>query len=308
MGYNEKDNRKAVIALDHDKTLSPFDIGKRYLSSHFPKVYQMFNAQGRDDEERFVDVVRKLRSGEYNEFIKNELGIDYNPEEDHGIELALMVLLESKYNGLTKKTIEDAVKNAARKNHMLKEGVEKFLKNDGYPTWISTAGIEEFLRELYKIYGIERHNNFYVVGTRLEYDGDKPVDIERKNGRYQKPENLKKDFELDGGKIIAVGDSSGDSKLLEYATKNGFAISSGEGAKEYSNIVVVGGDKNFYGEIAAIITAKGLLEDKKKKEILNELEEFFGRGSVIKFEISKGEVENPITDKVIDIVSYFSQR
>ncbi len=296
-----------LIALDHDGTLSPYDIGKKYLSEFFPNVYKVFDSHG-SNEEKFSNVVAKIRSGACNKFIENELGVQYEPERDHGIELALMVLLESKYDGLTRERIDKIVSDVARRNHILKGYVPKFLNNDGYATWISTAGIEEFLKSVYGIYGINDENNFHVVGTRLDYNDGKPCGIDRKNGRHQKLDNLKKDFGIDGNNvgIIAVGDSSGDSRLLGYASKMGFAISSGERASKWSNVVVNDGD--FGGEIAAIMIADGLLKNRGKKEILGELEEFFGNGSNVRTKISKGNVKNPLTGKVIEIVNYFSGR
>ncbi len=292
-----------VIALDHDGTLSPYDIGKRYLSKYFSNVYKRFGSTG-SNEEKFSDAVEKLRSGAYNEFIQEELGVQYDPERDHGIELALMILLESKYDGLTKSAIDEIVSDVARKNHILKTYAPRFLKHDGYTTWVSTAGIDEFLKKVYDIYEINNDNDFYVVGTRLKYNNGKPSEISRKNGRYQKPENLKKDLGMKKRtKIIAVGDGSGDSNLLEYASKRGFSISSGERAAKWSNVVV--NDEDFGGEIAAIMIADGLLKKRGDKEILSELEEFFGKGENVKTKISKGDVENPLTDKVIEIVNYF---
>ncbi len=300
-----------VIALDHDGTLSKYDIGKDYLSHSFPEVYKRFNARGKNEKEKFSYVVEEIRSGKYNNFIKNELGLDYDSERDHGTELAIMVLLESKYDGITKEKIEDIVKDVARNNHVLKDGAAEFLRNDGYETWISTAGVENFIGELFKVYDINHGNeNFYIVGTKLKYDKNgKPQSIIQKNGRYQKGENLKKIISNDD-KIIAVGDSSGDSKVMDMALKNdGVAISSGRGADKYSGIYVLDKNGSFFGEIASIIASKNILDGKESKVALEELESYFGKpGMLNEIEFGIGNSANENSRVVFDILKKFAPR
>jgi len=317
--YNSKE-KPIIIALDHDGTLSSKDIGKQYLSSAFERIYEKFKIQGRTYEEKFINLVKDIRNGKYNDLIEKELHTYYNPKGDHGIELALITLLESKYNGLRKEKIYDIIDNI-KKESILKKGAMNFLKKDEYETYISTAGIEEFLSKIYKELEIkddDNSHNFYIVGTKLAYDGNgKPIGIISKNGRYQKIINIKKELKqklnLDENnyKLIGVGDSSGDSDILLNISKNhGIGISSGEGAGNWSNIIVHNKDPNsFYGEIASIIVSENLLKGKNEKEALKNLENYFGNTkNVGNVTFEKGKIENKYSERLLKILNNFNQK
>ncbi len=262
------------IVSDWDGTMSPYDIGKHFLSGII-----FYN----DPANKFWETVKRIRSG------KLDVGVPYNPRTDHGIELAMMAI----YYGLDKNLIKKTTEEVARENHILKPCARKLVENTN--VIISTAGIYGVLRTILGIYGI----NTPIIGTTLKYDDNGvATSIEQKNGLSGKVENLEKC--VNGEAIIGIGDSRGDSELLKYASRNGVSISSGAGASEWANIIAHGDD--FSGEAFAAIAAKGILDGKSDKEILNELKNFFGNA---KINIEKGGNENEIARKVLQLYKSF---
>ncbi len=271
-------NKSMKIITDHDGTFSDHDIGRDFLAREFSRVYEFLGIDGESPPQQFVNAVVKIR--EQPEIINKTLGRviaengrcrNYNPRTDHGVELALMTVLEYELSGGSDDLSERFKEKVPGPDTTLRRYARELICNApfSFDLHVCSAGIEDCVRKPYEELKLRRNpENIYleVVGTEiLRKEGEsrwvvKPV------GKYHKAYELARILNGNGGDgiprpFVACGDTSGDSgMMMEAYGRGGVPISIGEKAKDYATIVVDDGD-GFYSGSHVVIAAYAVAND-----------------------------------------------
>ncbi len=264
-------DKSMKIITDHDGTFSPCDIGRDFLADEFSEVYEFLGIDGESPSQQFVNAVSKIR--EQPEIINKTLGKviaengrcrNYNPHTDHGVELALMTLLEHELGGGSDDLSERFKEKVPGPDTTLRRYGRELICNAPFRLnlYVCSAGIKDCVRKPYEELKLRRNpGDIYleVVGTEILRKENESRWVVKPVGRYQKAYELVRILNDNGDGIprpfVACGDTSGDSEMMREAYRmGGIPISVGEKAKDYATIVVDDGD-GFYGGSHVVIAA-----------------------------------------------------
>jgi len=253
----EIDLDNLVYVADHDGNIHPKDIGKDYLCD-------LLGYESAQEFERSVKEIRNSPFPHTDSYLNGEV-------HSEGEELSILI----SDNEISKQDLLNRVEE-----NSFRQGAIPFVQDlvdAEVPVSIISAGDRDFLGELYQ-QALGECENFYLEGTQQQWSKNgkeerraegiiKGCGKDKKVARLE--ENLGLNFTESDNYFIASGDSSGDRKLLEYARETGgLAISTGEGAKDYSHVWI--DDENWYGHIAATLAYAGLVSGLDEETIVND--------------------------------------